>query len=116
MPCARASSGERKWTTFAVQADLALIGHQGSGQHLDQGRLAGAVVADDAQYLVGLEVEIGVVEGDDAAESLDDIARLQDRLGGVRAHDAILRTHWSMVTATMIRTPTVNSCQRLSRP
>ncbi len=49
-------------------------------EHLDQGRLAGAVVADDAEDLVRHEVEIGVVERDDAAIALDEVARLEDRL------------------------------------
>ena len=65
-----------------------------------------------------------MVERDDAAVALDQAARLEDRLvAGTRrvaierrAHAETLLIHWSSVTATMISTPTVNSCQSTSRP
>ena len=54
--------GERKLDRLAVEPDLAGIGNDRAGERLDQGRLAGAVVADDGEDLAGIELEIGVVE------------------------------------------------------
>ena len=65
---------------LAVHQHLAGIGDDRAGEHLDQRRLAGAVVADDAEDLVRPEVEIGMVERHDAAVVLDQAARLQNRL------------------------------------
>ena len=78
---------------------------------------SGAVVADHAENLARHQVEIGMIEGGDAAVALHEPARHQDRLLFARgAHAATLRIHWSSATATMISRPTANSCQRLSRP
>ncbi len=66
----------------------------------------------------GIEVEIGVVERGHPAVALDQAARLQ-RMRLARApfiDEPTFRIHWSMATATMIRTPTVNSCQSASTP
>ena len=49
---------------------------------LDERRLAGAVVADDAQHLARVELEVGVVERDDASVRLDQADGLQDRAVG----------------------------------
>src|SRR5688500_6278407 len=99
---------------LAVEKNFPLIGDDGATERLDKGRFPRAVVADDAKNLVRHEVEIGMVERGDAAVALAQAARDEDRL--VLAHDDTRRIHWSRVTATMISTPTVNSCQRLSRP
>ena len=47
----RASIGELEMHRLAVQQDLAGVGDDRAGQRLDQRRLAGAVVADDAEDL-----------------------------------------------------------------
>src|SRR5262245_24338160 len=99
----------------ALQPDLARIGNNGAGERLDEAGLARAVVADDRQDLAGIEVEVGAVERRDPAVSLDQAARLQDGLA-LRAHVAILRSHWSMATATMLRKPTAKSCHSTSTP
>ena len=52
---------------LAGEPDLAGVGRDRAAERLDQRRLAGAVVADDGEDLVGIEVEVGVVERDDAA-------------------------------------------------
>ena len=108
MPAARASCGRRKIDRLAVDPDLAGVGDHRARQALDQGRLAGAVVADDGQHLARVQVEVGAVEADDAAEGLDQAAGLDDRLASVGCsggHARTLRIHWSVATATMTRTP-----------
>jgi hypothetical protein len=49
------------------------------GQRLDQGRFAGAVVAEQAQDLAGVHIHRDVLERDDAAEVFADLARLDQR-------------------------------------
>ena len=51
-----------------------------AGKDLDQGRLSGAVVAEKADDLDGVDVERDVFERDDPAEIFRDVARLEDRL------------------------------------
>ena len=60
--------------------DLAGIGDDGAGERLDQRRLAGAVVADHAEDLARHEIEIGVIQRDDAAKTLDQAPGLQKGL------------------------------------
>ena len=115
MPALRASIGELEVHRLAIEPDLALVGDDGAGDRLDQRRLAGAVVADDGQDFARTEIEIGMVEGDDAAVALDQAARVEDGLPCV-AHAEIFLIHWSMATATMISTPTAKSCHCRSRP
>ncbi len=52
--------------------DLALVGLVGSGEHLDQGGLPGAVLPEEAVHLSGHDVEVDAVEGADAGEGLGD--------------------------------------------
>src|SRR5207247_8642277 len=72
------------------------VGDHGAGQALDQGRLAGTVVADDGQDLARVQLEVDTVEADDVAPDLDDAASLEHGVG----HDFTLRIHWSAPTAT----------------
>ena len=116
MPALRASIGERKCTGLPSSRISPASGMTAPAEHLDQRRLAGAVVADDAEDLARHEIEIGVVERGDAAVALDEAARLENRLDVCRAHADTFLIHWSSVTATMISTPTVKSCHRTSRP
>src|SRR5690606_8701165 len=85
-----------------------------AAQRLDQGGLARAIVAYDAEYLVRVEIEIGIVERHDPAIALGQAPGLQDGFSPV--HAEFFRIHWSMATARMMRRPTVNSCQRTSTP
>ena len=105
---------------FSVDPDLAAVGDDGPAEALDERRLAGAVVADDAQHLARVELEVGVVESDDASVRLAQADGLEDgggdRLGHDGGHALTLRIHWSTVTATMTRTPMVKSCQSGSKP
>ena len=108
-------AGVLKCTSLAVEEDLAGVGGQAPVQRLDQGGLAGAVVADDRQHLAGVEVEVDAVEADDPAEGLDQAAGRQDRSARVgesgcaeadgacstgrrwsMRHALTFRIHWSM--------------------
>ncbi len=51
------------------------------GQDLDQGRLAGAVVAEQRHHLARMDLEADPVEGGDRAEALADAIRPEQRLG-----------------------------------
>src|SRR5271165_390954 len=112
---ARLARGDRRAKThdLSVEADLAGVRDHSAADRLDQGRLAGAVVADDRQDLVRVEIEIRVVERGDAAVALDQLTAGEN---GLDAHLETLRIHWSRATATMISTPMANSCQSTSRP
>src|SRR3954447_18930734 len=109
----RAAEGD----LLAVDRDGAGVRRHSAGQALDQGGLAGAVVADDGQHLARAELEVDPREPHDVTEGLDEAAGLEDgrprpsaracragRVGGV-GHDFTLLIHWSAATATMTRTP-----------
>ena len=76
------SGGE--WTP--VQRDLARIGHESAGQHLNDGRLACPVVADERDHLPGCDIEADVSHRPNGAERARQVAALQDGdLGRCRA-------------------------------
>src|SRR3546814_20535289 len=56
-----------------------------AGYDIHEGRLAGAVLADEAVDLAGADREVHVPEGVDAAEGLRDAAQLEQRGLGHRA-------------------------------
>ncbi len=70
MPRAIATFGEVRLTSLAGEEDAPERRLVGAGQDLDQGRLAGAVVADQADDLAGLGVEIDAGQRVDAAVPL----------------------------------------------
>jgi len=49
------------------------------GDHLDEGRLAGPVVADQCDNLAQEDFEVDAVEGLDGSEALGDVLELEDR-------------------------------------
>ena len=55
------------------------VGLVRAGQHLDQGGLAGAVLAEQAVHLAGAHLQVDAVERAHAGELLDDAAHLQQR-------------------------------------
>ena len=65
----------------ALPGDRSLVGVMHPGQNLDQGRLAGAVLAEQAMHLAGHDIEVDPVESADTGELLDDRVHLQQRLG-----------------------------------
>ena len=77
---ARGVQGDR----LAVEADVALVVGLHAGETLDEGRLAGAVVADEGGDLAGVGLEVDALQDADRAEALDDPVQFDDRR--VRAH------------------------------
>ena len=71
---------------LAVQEDLAGVGDDRAGERFDQGRLAGAVVADHRQHLAREQVEVDAVKTDDLAEGLDQTAGRQHGRAGIGQH------------------------------
>ena len=69
-----------------IENDFTGIGFQAAGDDLDQGGLAGAVVAQERHHLARVDLEAYVVQGRDRAEALRDRLDAQQRLGrgGVR--------------------------------
>jgi hypothetical protein len=68
-------------------ADPAGVGLVRPREHLDEGRLAGAVLAEQAVHLPRADVEVDAVERPDTGEGLDDPVHLQQR-GGAGRPDA----------------------------
>jgi hypothetical protein len=64
----------------AAHEDLALAGRGQAVEHVHQGRLAGAVLAEQGVDLAPAQVERDVVGGDDAGVALGDVAQLQHDL------------------------------------
>jgi hypothetical protein len=69
----------RKLHRLALDQQLSFVGDMDAGEDLDQGRLAGAVVAEHAGHLAGVHLQGDVLQGVDAAEVLGDVAGLQQR-------------------------------------
>ncbi len=76
-----AAVGVRQRDRLAAPADLALVGLVRAGQHLDQRRLAGAVLAEQAVHLAGADVEVDAAERPHARELLHDAAHLEQSPG-----------------------------------
>ena len=64
---------------LAVEQDRPGVELVHAADRLDQGRLAGAVVAEQGEHLAGVDVERHAVERDDRVEPLAGIPHLQDR-------------------------------------
>ena len=72
MPAAIASCGLAKWQSSPSIAIVAAVGAMHAAEDADQGRLAGAVLADQRVDLAEGDVEIDVVERERRAELLAD--------------------------------------------
>ena len=55
-----------------------------AGDDLDQRRLAGAILADEAMHLAGLERQVDVAQRMHAPEELRDVLKLEEGGHGVR--------------------------------
>ena len=64
---------------MAIDADFAGIGLVGAGNHLDEGRLAGSVVANQRHDLAMQQGEVGVEKRLHMPELLRYAAELEDR-------------------------------------
>ena len=78
MPSSVASCGRADRHRLAVEADLTVVRRVDAGDHLDQRRLAGAVVADEPDDLAGVELEVDAVERLDGAEPLADALQREE--------------------------------------
>jgi hypothetical protein len=71
----RLRSGERD--LVALPQDLALVRLVARGEHLDQRRLSGTVLSEEAVDLTRADVEVDTTQREDAREPLDDPPHLQ---------------------------------------
>jgi hypothetical protein len=82
----------RQGHPLTVDEDLARVRLVRAGEHLDQGRLAGPVLTEQAVHLAGPDVKVDAVEGARARELLDDAVHLKESPGGgVADHGCNLR-------------------------
>ena len=86
---------------LAGDPHLAFVGQVRPGEALDQRGLTSAVVSDDGEHFTGVEVEVSMVEADDASEPLDEVTSFDDGL----THAFTFLIHWSTPTARMTRRP-----------
>ena len=94
---------------LVFEPNLAVVGHDRACQHLDERGLARSIVADHAKDLARVKIEVRIVERDHVAITLGEAAGRKN--WPEFAHWEALRSHWSIATATMTRTPTVKTCQ-----
>ena len=83
MPSAFACLGLATWTGLAVEEVLAAVEGVDAGEALDQGALAGTVVADERGHMPEADGEVDVVQDLHGTEALVDAAQLEQwsRLG-----------------------------------
>jgi hypothetical protein len=101
--CVPCVAGRAEADSFPVEADLSLVRLQSSGECLDQGRLACAVVADDRDDLLRIELEIDTVERDDLPVPLGEPACFEDWTPF--AQSRLRCVSWSTATARITRMP-----------
>jgi hypothetical protein len=76
---AHGRDGRAEGDLLAAPAQTAGVGLVGAGQDFDEGRFAGAVLAEQAVHLTGLDVEVDAVEGPDSGERLGDAGHAEQR-------------------------------------
>src|SRR5690606_21504730 len=69
---------------LAVDADFPGVAAIGARQDLDQRRLAGAVVAEEANHLAAMQVDGGLIHRADTAERDGDIGHFDQWRAGVQ--------------------------------
>ena len=85
----------------AVEGDRAGIGAVDAGDGLHQRRLAGAVVADQADHLAGRDGEVDAVQHVDRAKALADAGEREQR----HTRLSLRIWYWSMKTARISTAP-----------
>src|SRR5207244_5628385 len=65
---------------LAVEHDAAAARPVDTGEHVEEGRLARTVGADQARHGAALDREVDVVDGDETAELLAQPSRLEQRV------------------------------------
>ena len=88
-PAPRAA--RRTATSLPSTLSVALVVRVQPRDDLDQGRLAGAVVAEDAGDLARPDLEVDAAQGPDGAVGLADVHHLDERLALVEARDPRVR-------------------------
>ena len=78
MPLSMISAVEAWSRALAFVDDFAGVGLISAGQNLHQGRLAGAIFADQAVYQAGLAANRNILQRLHAGEGLRDIEHFQD--------------------------------------
>mgnify|MGYP001044963016 FL=1 len=71
---------------LALPGDRSLVGLVDPREHLDQGGLAGTVLAEQAVHLAGSDVEVHPAECDHSGETLHDVGHAQEGRGAVACH------------------------------
>ena len=79
MPRRQTLSAEKPVDTLAGEGDRTAVGLEDAGDHVEQRRLAGAVGADHAADLAGLDVERHLVHRHQAAEALGHVVEDKQR-------------------------------------
>ena len=94
-------AGIERQDVLAVEFDRAGIGAIDAGDGLHQRRLAGAIVADEADHLARLDRQV------DAMQHVDGAKALADALQGEKGHtrDSFRTWYWSMNTARISTAP-----------
>jgi hypothetical protein len=75
-----------------VEQDGALVGPQLAVDHVEGGRLARAVGADEREQFAGVQLEADAVDGPDAAEGLAEVLTLSKLMFGVP--DVLVVSSW----------------------
>ena len=101
---------------LAAQADLAAGQRQQAGEQVEQGRLAGAVGADQRGDLAAVHGQAHVVVGHQPAEALDQAFRVQQRLVRRQRHAARQRLRYDRHLQRRGRTPALRQARREQRP
>jgi hypothetical protein len=76
MPSAMASNGPPDATNLAVDENLSAVGGVEAVSDAHGGRLPRPVLADDGVNGAGLDRDVDMVVGEDAAEALGDVPKL----------------------------------------
>ena len=80
---------------LAVDPDLALVRRKFSRQDVDQGRLAGAILADDRMHLSAAKSHGDMIKRDDAGEPFGDPGYLDDFVVTIRHGVRLATAHAS---------------------
>ena len=108
---------------LAVHAHRAVARQKVAGDHLDQRRLAGAVVAHEADHLACLQRQRDVVDGLDGAEMFRNVGEFENRHQSlppcpVRPHRSAVQTRTRTLSRSRLRlllpgrTPNTDLCRR----
>ena len=96
MPRRIASDGPDRWTSVAVDEDLALVRACQPVEDVHQGGLAGAVLAEQRVDLTRPDVQVDRIVRDDARIALGDAPHLESggaNLRGLRRHRCLGCVH-----------------------